>query len=249
MKWQILWSILAVLCILYGITVFMAGSGTGFFVVWLAGGAAFFLMAFFAKISLWSSLPFAAKAALLIFLALCLAVFVFIEIRIIGAFTQPPAEDLDCLIVLGAQVRDDGPSITLSYRLDTAAAYLKDHPETRCIVSGGQGYNEPAPEAAVMRDYLTAKGIDGSRIVVEDRSSNTNENIEFSKAFFDPENERVGIVTNNFHIYRACAIAKKAGTAHVAAVPAPSIPLYLPNNLVREFLGVLKDISVGNMEL
>ena len=107
------------------------------------------------------------------------------------------APDTDVIIVLGAQVRENGPSVVLRYRLDTAADYLRDNPSTICIVSGGQGYNEPVSEAVAMRDYLVARGIDETRIRMESASKNTVENMEFSKVFFDPAADSVGIVTNN----------------------------------------------------
>ena len=71
--------------------------------------------------------------------------------------------------------------------------------------------------------------------------------MEFSKVFFDPAADSVGIVTNNFHLFRACGIARKSGIEHISAILAPSTPLYLPNNLLREFLGVVKDTLAGNL--
>ena len=163
------------------------------------------------------------------------------------AFRNTPEAGLDYIIVLRAQVRENGPSVVLRYRLDAAADYLRDNPSTICIVSGGQGYNEPVSEAVAMRDYLVARGIDETRIRMEAASKNTVENMEFSKAFFDPAADSAGIVTNNFHLFRACGIARKAGIEHISEIPAPSTPLYLPNNLLREFLGVVKDTLAGNL--
>lgn len=247
MKWQILWLALAACCIAYGFLVLSVGSGNGFFLVWFLGGSIFLLCFFFARKHLWQTLPHSLRTGLIIAVAAGFAVFAFTEARIIRAFRNTPEAGLDYIIVLGAQVRENGPSVVLQYRLDTAADYLRDNPSTICIVSGGQGYNEPVSEAVAMRDYLVARGIDETRIRMESASKNTVENMEFSKVFFDPAADSVGIVTNNFHLFRACGIARKSGIEHISAILAPSTPLYLPNNLLREFLGVVKDTLAGNL--
>ena len=255
LKWMILWTACAVLCILYGLMVLGTASGTGFWLVWIAMGAFFLLCALCARLGIWLRLPVVLRGGLLALLFVGAALFVFVEAQILRCFRETPEPNLNCLIVLGAQIRQNGPSTVLRYRLDTAAAYLKENPDTICIVSGGQGANEPCPEAVGMREYLVSHGIDGSRIFTEEASRNTRENLAFSllvtgrngAPLIDPARTRVGIVTNNFHIYRGCAIARRAGLAHVSGLPAGSTLLYLPNNLLREFLGVVKDRVTGNM--
>lgn len=267
----VIWLLFAVLCFLYGIVILSIGSGTSFFLVWFALGGASLLCAYCAHIHLWSRLPFSARVLFSVFIIICLALFVFVEGRIIRAFHHTPDKGLDCLIVLGAQVYESGPSVVLKYRLDTAASYLEQNPETFCIVSGGQGPNEPFPEAVGMKQYLLEKGIEEERILTEEASQNTKENMEFSRELLKrmiaesalgnetaetapalPEGALVsemgiGIVTNDFHIYRAMGLARKADFAKAQAVPAPSSVPYLPNNLLREFLGVMKDSMKGNM--
>ena len=100
-----------------------------------------------------------------------------------------------------------------------------------------------------MRDYLVAHGIDASRIILEDRSTDTSENLRFSMAMLPSAETPVGIITNNFHMYRAKGIAKKCGYEHVIALPAKSTPAYLLHNMTREVVGVLKDVITGNMAL
>ena len=232
---------MAILCVLYGLMVLGTGSGTGFFLVWFAMGAAFFLFAFAAKYHLWKRLPGPLKGVLILLLVAGLALFAFVEANILSKFHKAPEADLDYLIVPGAQVYETGPSVVLQYRLDAAAAYLEDNPDTLCIVTGGQGYNEPFSEAEGMRDYLIARGIGAERILLETKAENTKENMIYSREMLDPAGDRVGIVTNNFHMYRSLTLAKKAGIANVSAIPAGSTALYLPNNMLREFLGVMKD--------
>lgn len=98
-------------------------------------------------------------------------------------------------------------SPVLKYRLDKAVEYLNENPDTVCIVSGGQGSNEPWSEAEGMARYLQEKGIDTARILTEDQSQTTGQNITNSKKLMK-EGASVGIVTNNFHVFRALQIAK-----------------------------------------
>lgn len=146
------------------------------------------------------------------------------------------------IIVLGAQVKENGPSAVLKYRLDVAIEYLNENPDTVCIVSGGQGYNEPFSEAKGMADYLKNQGIDVERIIQEDKSTTTVENIKFSMALMEQKNASVGVVANDFHVYRATQIAKKQGLHDVSGIAAYSSIPYLPNNILRECCGILVDI-------
>ncbi len=259
MRWEYVWVAAAILCILYGLMVLSTASGTGFWLVWIALGGFFLLCAICARLHLWTSLPGVIRMVCLLLIVLCAGLFILVEAQIVRAFRTSPEPGLDCLIVLGAQVRQSGPSTVLRYRLDAACDYLQDNPDTLCVVSGGQGPNEPCSEAEGMRDYLLSRGIEESRILLEPKSGNTKENIEFSKAVLatslgaaSPDSEevlglRIGVVTNNFHVFRACAIARKAGFHHVSPVPAGSTLLFLPNNMLREFLGVVKDFLAGNI--
>lgn len=136
-----------------------------------------------------------------------LLVFCIVEGCVISQMHADGRGGLDYIIVLGAQVRKDGPSPVLKYRLDKAVEYLNENPDTVCIVSGGQGSNEPWSEAEGMARYLQEKGIDTARILTEDQSQTTGQNITNSKKLMK-EGASVGIVTNNFHVFRALQIAK-----------------------------------------
>jgi len=244
---RVLWIIIGVLCVLYGFMVLATGSGTLFFAIWLILGAGFFILSVCAKKGIWKALPKKVKAILLSLLAAIVVGFLIVEAFILSGFRYRPKEDVDYLIVLGAQVREGGPSVVLKYRLDAAYEYLKDHGHTKCIVTGGQGWNEPFPEAEGMKTYLADKGIEESRILTESESNNTLENIANSLQFIEPQTDSVAIVTNNFHVFRGCAIARRAGIRDVTGLPADSAKLYLPNNLLREAFGVLKDFVQRNI--
>lgn len=114
-------------------------------------------------------------------------------------------------------------------------------------MTGGQGANEPFTEAEGMRDYLVNIGIDESRIILEPRALNTQQNIAYSKALMDSPEASVGIVTNNFHVFRGVGLAKKQGLTDTCGIAAPSNPLYLPNNVLREYFGITKDFLAGNL--
>lgn len=234
-------------CVLYGISVMMIWSGTSFFALWLALGALLLGSAWIAHMGWWEAWPLALRRLIAGVVCLAVAVCVITQGLALSSFGSQGEDDLDCLIVLGAQVREDGPSIVLRNRLDAAIDYLEANPDTRCIVSGGQGPNEPLPEAHVMAEYLVEHGIDQTRITIEDESLNTVENIRNSMAYIDPDNDRIGIVTNNFHVFRGVAIARKQGIAHVNGLAAYSSPWYLPNNLLRETFGITKDFLMGNL--
>ena len=133
--------------------------------------------------------------------------------------------DLDYVIVLGAQVRESGPSKALRYRLDRTIDYLEENPDTICIVSGGQGHNEPFAEAQGMADYLKAHGIEEGRILQESKSKTTQENIVNSKKLIAGDNASVGIITNDFHMFRALQIAHDNGLDEAQGIAAVHRPI------------------------
>ena len=244
---MMIWIIAAILCAVYGVLILRIGSGTAFFAVWFLLSLVFLCFAYAAKIHLWSRLSKGPKIIFLLLVIFLLTLFLFVEVHICSGFRQKEVPDLDYLIVPGAQVKKDGPSVVLRFRLEKAYEYLTANPDTKCILSGGQGQNEPVPEAIGMQSWLMEKGIPESRLLPEDKSLNTKENIEYSKKLLQGEDPTVGIVTNNFHLFRACAIAQKSGLRNVTGIPAYSTPFYLPNNMLREFLGVMKDWFEGNI--
>lgn len=146
---------------------------------------------------------------------------------------------LDYIIVLGAQISENGPSAVLQYRLDRAVEYLEQNPDTVCIVSGAQGRNEPCTEAEGMADYLLAKGIPAERILQEREARTTAENLAYSRKLM-PEGSSVGIVTNNFHVFRALQIAREQGLEDAVGIAAGAKPFYQLNNILREYLAEIK---------
>ena len=155
------------------------------------------------------------------------------------------------VIVLGCEVKGDQPSRMLTARLETAIAWLQDHPDVYCVVSGGTGEDEVISEAECMYRYMTAHGIAPERIIREDRSGSTRENISFSlqklqeagllPASGSMEGAQIAVVTNEFHTCRALCIAKNLGV-QAGSVPAPSPWWLFPTFYVRELYGLLYQI-------
>jgi uncharacterized SAM-binding protein YcdF (DUF218 family) len=233
------WGALAVLCLLYGMLIFVAASGTGFFAVWIGIAFIFGIFAWVVKRGVWCEIPGCLRGTFIVLVCIGLAVFLVVEGCILSGFREKGEAKLDYIVVLGAQVYENGPSVVLKFRLDKAVEYLEDNPETICIVSGGQGYNEPFAEAVGMAAYLKKNGIAEERIILEAESTTTAENIANSLKFIS-EGASVGVVTNNFHVFRAVQTAKRAGLTNVCGIAAGAKLLYLPNNMLREFFGEVK---------
>lgn len=153
--------------------------------------------------------------------------------------------DPQVMIVLGCQVRQDGPSVLLRDRLDEALSYLKDHPDMTVVVSGGQGPDEPTTEAQAMADYLVANGVEEENILLEDDSHNTTQNFQYSRDLLEEEkidcSGGVLVVSNGFHLTRARMLAERAGFDNVSTLAAPAS--HLPSRLymyIREPLALVK---------
>ena len=127
----------------------------------------------------------------------------------------------------------------LKYRLDKALEYMNENPKTICIVSGGQGYNEPYSEAEGMAKYLIEQGMSSDRIIKEDKSKTTEQNIANSMKYIKKK-ATIGLVTNNFHVYRALQIAKNQKIENIHGIAADSSAFYMPNNMFREYLAEMK---------
>lgn len=240
--------VLGVAGILYCAGIAVAGFGTYFFLIWGGiGGCSLVLSAVLRSEKLMEAIPGWIKGVCRGVFFAGLLLFCGVEGMILSQFGAEAGPGADYLIVLGAQWKSTGPSEVLRRRLDLAADYLSRNPQTKVIVSGGQGSNEKMSEAAGMREYMIHAGVGEERILTEDQSSNTYENLVYSGELLDREKDRVVIVTNNFHMFRALGIAKKQGYAGAEGLAASSVPWMGPNNLLREFFGVLKDFWVGNL--
>ena len=122
---------------------------------------------------------------MLAILAICVLI-ILTCIPILYTMFVKENEACDYLIILGAHVNGRVPSDSLERRIRKAEQYLKSHPMTKVIVSGGQGKGEDITEAEAMEIYLWEHGIEKERILKEAASTTTKENLRFSKALFTP---------------------------------------------------------------
>ena len=154
------------------------------------------------------------------------------------------APEADYLIVLGCQVNGTVPSRMLRQRLDAALDYLNTYPDSTAIVSGGQGPGEDITEAECMQTYLTAAGIDATRILLEDQATSTMENLRFSLALME-DGASAAIISNEFHLYRAGQMAQQLGLSP-ALIPADTeYPVLTASYFLREILAVWKFHILG----
>jgi len=242
--------LLGIFCLAYYIVITTyAGINTSFAWFWLCVGLAFIMaaMVIFYVIKRGIKIPLFIKCIVAAGIVIAAGVFLFLESLIIKSSRQKADPGADYLIVLGAQVRGTVVSKSLKKRLDAAYDYLALSPDTIVVVSGGRGSGELITEAEAMRDYLVSRGIDASRIIMEERSTNTVENIRYSSMLLQKDNPGVVIVTNSFHVFRAVKIAKNQGLNNVQGLAAPSDPILLLNYYVREAAGLMKDFIYGNI--
>ncbi len=156
---------------------------------------------------------------------------ILLSALMIGSAVKQPVEG-STVIVLGSKIYGDRPSRMMAGRLKAAAAYLQAHPDSNCVVSGGLGEGETYTEAYVMQKYLVEElEIAPERIALEERSTNTQENIHFSMEIIREQgwSEDVTVATQVFHQYRAAQWVRRAGAHSVggaACLTPPHLMLY-----------------------
>lgn len=145
---------------------------------------------------------------------------------------------LDYIIVLGAGIKGEQVPPLLASRIDQGIEILKKNPKALLIMSGGQGKGEDIPEGEAMARYAINKGIDESKIIIENKSTNTKENLLFSSKLMTKESPRVGFVTTSYHVFRALILAKDLG---IRCIGFGSVTkwYFTLNALIREFIGYL----------
>lgn len=149
----------------------------------------------------------------------------------------------DAIIVLGAAVQGDTPSLALADRLDKAVEYYNKNNDVVIIVSGGQGPQENVTEAYAMEQYLINKGVPKNIILKEEKATSTRENFEFSKKILDKtfnKDYKVAFVSNEYHIFRACGIAKSVGIDKTTHIHCGTRWYSVVTGTLRECLAVFK---------
>ena len=189
---------------------------------------------------------------LLVTLSLCLGIgfvaAIITGVIIVRTWTLPPVS-CDYVVVLGAGVNGTKPSLSLWDRINAAYDYLVTYPDAVCVVSGGQGNGEDITEAQCMYNELTAMGIESDRIWLEQRATNTRENIRYSLDIIEEKTgirpDRIGLVSSEYHLYRAGLFAR-AENVIANGIPAKTSWVTLRiNYFLREIVAVWYYILLG----
>lgn len=181
--------------------------------------------------SLYAVISFAVFYLLSVLASYCLSAF-------LNTFHLFKKRKLDYIIVLGAGIKGEQVPPLLASRIDQGIEILKKNPKALLIMSGGQGKGEDIPEGEAMARYAINKGIDESKIIVENKSTSTKENLLFSSKLMTKESPRVGLVTTSYHVFRALILAKDLG---IRCIGFGSVTkwYFTLNALIREFIGYL----------
>ena len=145
---------------------------------------------------------------------------------------------LDYIIVLGAGIKGKRVTPLLAGRIDKGMELLKYNPNAKLILSGGMGPGEDIPEGVAMAAYAKDKGVSDERIIVEDKSKNTYENLLFSSKLIDKENPKLALVTTSYHVFRALVFAKKLNIPCIG-YGSKTKWYFTLNALIREYIGYL----------
>lgn len=265
--------ILGFVSFVYWIVLILVSNFDIFNNIWLLFSATFFLFYYLTKQYLKNPkrIPLSFIVPMYVCLILGILVFIISSFIIFSNINYKAEKDLDYLIVLGSKLdKDELSTKSLKRRLDRAKAYIEENPNTTLVLSGGTGEGRTVSEAEVMAAYLLNQGLSTDRILVEIQSHNTKENIIYSFALIQKQVEdkrkainiqdinirgpvlstynkpkRIGILTSDFHTFRAMALAKNIENEEVYAISSTSPPLTLLNMYLRECFAILKEKFMG----
>ncbi len=195
-----------------------------------------------------------------------LSIFILTQLFIVGFSFQNNYEYADYTIVLGAGIEGERVLPTLQYRLDSTLDYVEfienestntktnlnedDNIYGFLVMSGGQGSGESITEAEAMKRYMIDAGIPQNFIIKEEQSTDTYENLKFSKEVIENHSGKsidelnIKIVSNGFHLFRAYLLSKDLGYGNVTFISAPIKPIFIPSYYIREFIGVYKTLII-----
>lgn len=235
----------------YGICVLYTGLRLSLGFIWLLLAAFAVLRIFLLtrKINGVSKIPAWLSVTYQILAVTCIVIFTFVECLVAVEASIDAPNDLDYVIILGAGLNGDKPTRPLQQRINGAYEYSIVNRSAIFIASGGQGQYETISEAECIKRELIEMGVDPDRILIENRSTSTEENIRFSYDILNEKgvtDERVGILTNGFHIFRAKTIARNQGH-HTYGVPATTLFPIGIHYTVREFFGLFFLFITGKL--
>ncbi|MBO4358536.1 MAG: YdcF family protein [Erysipelotrichaceae bacterium] len=242
-------AVLGMAFIIYGLTVLLlikAGSIFNFFFL-ILGLLCMSVALCWEKVR--SYIPDDLRKILYVPVVVSVCFFLIIECKIISYADKESADDAEYVILLGSQMKEDGPSMDYRARIDTAYEYLVEHPSAMIICTGAKGDKEPVSEAEGARKYLLEKGIADERIIVEDNSYSTLQNIANARDIIlkrggDLSETGIVIVSARYHLFRAAYLAGKFGFESVSAKGGMGLFILQPHYYCREFFGYLKELIV-----
>ena len=260
----------AVLCLLYYIIIVIySGVSTSFALIWpclaiflgLLAAGWWFGSQHEGRIPVWIGVSVGTVCAA------GFLILVITEVLIGWSAITATGQPADYVIVLGARVRGTKISNSLKQRLDRAIEYSEEYPNTVLVLSGGKGPGEEISEARAMYEYLQYNGIPEDKLLIEDQSSDTVQNIVFSKKVIDYQEKykameareslldsykersdsvKIAVLTSNYHVFRAEAIARRQEIEPVG-VAAACDPVLAVHLWLREAFAVLKDKFMGRL--
>ena len=168
-----------------------------------------------------------------------------IQFKIINGM-KDNEERCDYVLVLGAGLINDKPTSTLVLRLKRAIDYIEKFPDTKIILCGGMAESYNISEAEAMLTYLEEQGVDTANIILEDKSTDTSENVKYGIEIIENEGgditkDKIGVVTSNYHIYRSEMIMQKAGINNIYTLVAKTPPYFFItlSSHLREYFSVI----------
>jgi uncharacterized SAM-binding protein YcdF (DUF218 family) len=240
--------LIGTICILYYLYLELVYNGMAFDKFFMVVGCGLVIYHFIKnRMNLNGSL----KKILKIFVTIGLSIFLIVESILVFFPKHNIKDDCDYLVVLGASVKKNKPSLTLKGRLDTAIKYLKkSKDDCYIVVSGGKGKDENISEAKAMKNYLVENGVPKNKIILEDESTSTYENFKYSKEKIEQNSNKsikdvkIKVVTTDFHSFRSFLLAKKNGYHNISFYTSNSLNQFIPVYYAREFFALIKTITI-----
>lgn len=156
----------------------------------------------------------------------------------VNLFHRKKRRGADYIIVLGAGILGARVTPLLAARIDKGIELLRYNPGAKLILSGGQGPGEEIAEGEAMARYAEQKDVDPEKIIVEGKSTSTEENLLFSRELMEKSRPKVIVVTTAYHVFRALVLARQQGLKCVG-FGAKTKWYFTLNALIREFAGYL----------
>ena len=255
---SIVFFILSALCMGYfWLIVIYSGIGTDFCGIWVAFSILFLLMGIFRILDVRDKEEMPKRLPVFIYTTFAIGALTCISILFLIAKDGRVKDTQGCdyVIVIGDRVYEDGISSTLKKRLDKAAAYCEQNPDTVLVLSGGEDSGDVLPEALAMYNYLILKGIPDGRMIIEADSDTTLMKISNSLNLIEQDlTERmvpppimIGVLTSDYHFFRTLRAAAYVTEERIFPIRADSDPVLYVHQCVRECFAVIRDRLAGTL--